>query len=128
MNFELTTLAQLTALLDEVKAHLMANELSEVQGGAILLALEEVVVNALHHSGIVENQGVSITCSVDEAKASIVIAYGGVPFDPSRSSAMKPVDPGRCGGDGLRLARNAVNNISYQRQSDINYVTLLLNR
>lgn len=89
-----------------------------------LLAVEEVVVNALKYSAGAISVGVTINATVEIGRVVTTIVYPGPYFDVSDPSKVKPIDSGRIGGHGLRLLHALAKEVDYTHADGINTITL----
>lgn len=92
------------------------------------LALEEAVVNVMDYAYPNGMAGsVSINARADGGSVTFVITDNGIPFDPT---AMKdvdttlPLEERNIGGLGIFLTRHIMDDMSYERSSDRNILTL----
>ena len=89
-----------------------------------LLAVEEVIVNALTHCRQAVKDGVTIDAAVGNARVVTTIEYPGPVFDLSDPAAILPKHPERIGGHGLRLLHAVAERLAYAYVDGINVVTL----
>ncbi|MBQ8308067.1 MAG: ATP-binding protein [Alistipes sp.] len=96
---------------------------------ALQLALEEVVVNAMHYAYPPGERG-EITVRIERQEESIccTVEDAGIPFDPTRASAANidlEAEERAIGGLGIHLARAVMDQMSYCRQEGRNQLKLI---
>ena len=89
------------------------------------MAFEEAVVNIVNHSHATE-----IELNVHSSKNKelcITLTDDGVPFDPtsSESDTSKAIDELQIGGLGLRLLKQMMDELHYQRTNERNQLTMI---
>lgn len=96
----------------------------------IELALEEILVNVISHSGLTEKDQIDLMvhCYIGRRIEFIVLDQG-TPFDPTQHQIKldrnAPIEEREIGGLGLFFTRNAVDTISYERKGNFNILTLI---
>lgn len=122
-------LARLYPWLDEAAAPL---GLSKQLMNSMHVALEEAVMNVVMHGFAPEHvQEIFIQFASEAAKAVIVVEDAGRPFDvtlateKSRPGSLLDAEPG---GLGIKLLRHYCKDISYERKSGCNRLTLGFSR
>lgn len=124
------------ALLDHVYSEIVL--LGEKEGWppklvyTVNLVLEELEVNALTHgreSGLEEYE-----ITIDSQPESVVVELSddGPPFNPLTDAPLpdldSPLESRPIGGLGIYLIKTMVDDISYRRETDRNYLTLEIGR
>ena len=124
------------ALLDHVYSEIVM--LGEKEGWppklvyTVNLVLEELEVNALTHgreSGLEEYE-----ITIDSQPESVVVELSddGPPFNPLTDAPLpdldSPLESRPIGGLGIYLIKTMVDDISYRRETDRNYLTLEIGR
>jgi len=103
---------------------------------ALLLCIEEAVSNVIRygyppdHRDIVHDQ-VRLTLAWDGDAATLTIEDQGVPFDPRDLAAPaqpKTVEEAQIGGLGIHLMRRYAETMDYQRDNNLNRLTLRIRR
>lgn len=89
-----------------------------------LLAVEEIVVNALAYSPTATEAGVTVDADVAASVVITTIVYPGPRFDVSDPAKIVPQDEDRIGGHGLRLLHALTRDVVYAHDDGINTVTL----
>ena len=116
-------LSVMDVMLDALETFLAGREVDGAGARRVMLAAEEIVVNAICHGGVPDHPA-AIRLDVRREHNRIVtkIAYQGVAFDPTLPRETRPVSLDRPGGQGLQLVRNAVDDFLYQRDGKRNIV------
>jgi anti-sigma regulatory factor (Ser/Thr protein kinase) len=108
--------------------------LSEAQARRLRLATEEFVTNIVTHGygGGAATADMEIAGGVETDRVWLTLIDWGPPFDPG--TVGRPVDLDRplagrqLGGLGLFLARDAADEIAYERSGGHNRTTIVINR
>lgn len=124
------------ALLDHVYSEIVT--LGEKEGWppklvyTVNLVLEELEVNALTHgreSGLEEYE---ITINSQPESVVVELSDDGPPFNPLTDAPVpdldSPLESRPIGGLGIYLIKTMVDEISYRRETDRNYLTLEIGR
>lgn len=109
------------AMMEEV------SRLAGFSGGErcdVIIAVDEALSNVIKHSckGDPDSQ-VSVSCVLDNGCLEIILSDRGEAFDPTKIEPPPP-DEVRPGGRGIYLMRSTMDEISFERNGDINRVRL----
>ncbi|MCR4922938.1 MAG: SpoIIE family protein phosphatase [Lachnospiraceae bacterium] len=89
----------------------------------VLLACDEILTNIVEYSGANE---ITFCCTEEDGNIIVQISDNGVYFDPVEySSEERSFDQLDQGGMGLRIARQTVSEMRYERAKDRNIVTMV---
>lgn len=96
----------------------------------VLVALDELVANALTHGARPGGPGVEVTVegTLESDRLVVMVRDGGEPFDPLAQAppdttlALEDREPG---GLGLHLVREMMDEVCYSRRGDQNEVVLV---
>ncbi|HEY0646344.1 ATP-binding protein [Phenylobacterium sp.] len=105
----------LPTLLDALEAHLLKAGASMSAVSAVMVAADEVLSNALDHSGA---QAITVTAAVRGGRVMVEVADDGAPFDPTLAPAPDtslPVGERQIGGLGVHLVRQLMDEVRYER-------------
>ena len=96
----------------------------------VMLALDEVVTNIVHHA-FDDNDvhEITITIAADAGVVTVVVTDGGRPFDPHTvppADVQAPLEHRPIGGLGVHLVRSLAQDMAYRRTDDRNVLTLRL--
>ncbi|MFC3226358.1 ATP-binding protein [Marinibaculum pumilum] len=100
------------------------------EGARMVLALDELVTNVMHHGGTGAQPVAEIEVSLDLAgdRVVAVIRDAGHPFNPltlPEPDVEAPLEARPIGGLGIHLARQLMDVIRYRRDGDRNCLTLV---
>jgi serine/threonine-protein kinase RsbW len=107
--------ADLPVVLDALEAHLAEAGAPMAAVSAIMIAADEVLSNALTHSGAGE---VSISARVRDGRVSVEVTDDGAPFDPTAAATPKTdlaLEEREVGGLGIHLVRELMDDVRYER-------------
>jgi anti-sigma regulatory factor (Ser/Thr protein kinase) len=95
----------------------------------IRLVCEEIIVNVIHYAypDGEGNVAVSYDISPDQGLLTITIADRGVPFNPLEKDdpdISLPLDERPIGGLGIFMVKSIMDEVRYQRENDMNTLTL----
>lgn len=124
------------ALLDHVYSEIV--RLGENQGWppklvyTVNLVLEELEVNALTHGRANGLEEYEITIASQPESVVVELSDDGPPFNPLTDAPLpdlnSPLESRPIGGLGIYLIKTMVDDISYRRETDRNYLTLQIGR
>ncbi len=114
--------------LERISVLLVRNGISNSLRRKILLATEEVSVNAIVHGGEEADDPLKIAVAISAQTVLVSVEYTGPEFDPSQSRFEKPADASTLGGHGLNLINKLAEKVSYSHVAGINSVELTLFR
>lgn len=123
---ELTELAQLPILVEELRKEIGLNE---EECFNLNLALEEAVTNVISYAFTddeVQTFTVDVLTKADQVE--ITITDNGVPFDPTEVPAVDttaPAEERQIGGLGIFLIMQLMSDVKYQRINNTNVLTLI---
>ena len=103
--------------------------LPEAVRRSLNVALDELLANELSHgmAGI-EDGSLTVEVVLDQERLVVTLTDDGPPFDPFRQAAPDttlPVDDRPIGGLGIHLARELMDEVSYERRDGTNIVVLV---
>lgn len=110
----------LPTLLDALEAHLVDAGASASTIGAVMVAADEVLSNALDHSGA---RAIAVTAAVREGRVTVEVTDDGEPFDPTSAATPDtslPVEERQIGGLGVHLVRRLMDDVRYERVGGCN--------
>ncbi|MDN3507148.1 MAG: ATP-binding protein [Simkaniaceae bacterium] len=121
------TISQLPAILTWVRSHLDQTALAKPEKMRLELALEEAIVNVIHHGkveelslGVRQNEGQQIEFELIDP---------GPAFNPlthiQADNADLPLEEQVPGGKGLILMRKCADALLYRRDDDLNVLTVV---
>ncbi len=115
LHSNLSDMERLSVWVDAIAAK---NGLAEPTKFAVHLCLEEVVSNAIRH-GYRSQPGQFVTVSYTEPQSGhyvFTVEDDGTPFNPLGLPALPAIgpDPGRLGGQGIRLLRGFADTLEYE--------------
>ncbi len=125
LDSELGELERLTSFIDAFCAR---EGVPEEICWDLQIALEELVVNAIHHGGCDPKEGaIRLSIRKDGGEVKAVLCDSGIPFNPleepppdlAGNLRERPV-----GGLGIHLVRNLIPSIHYERLGGRNYLYL----
>lgn len=108
--------------------------LSGEQARRLRLATEEFVTNIVNHGygGEATAADMEIAGGVESDRVWLTLIDSGPPFDPGTvgrpADLDRPLARRRLGGLGLFLARDAADEITYERSGGRNHTTIVVNR
>lgn len=121
MQFD-AKLSELDAMMTYFRSQISASG-SEPQKAE--LALEEILVNIIYHSG---SSHVHIDCSQDNYQIMLTIKDTGAPFNPleerERPDIEAAIEDRDIGGLGIYFMKKLVDDITYQRSGNENILTI----
>ncbi|MBN8726530.1 MAG: ATP-binding protein [Xanthomonadales bacterium] len=100
---------------------------ADAAAGRVLLALDELAANIVHHAGLAAGACFEVELSRAAGGLLVRVSDAGPPFDPT---AMQPVaaraalDEVTIGGFGLGLVRQLARSMEYRREGGRNHVSL----
>ena len=122
---DINTIPQLSEFIDTLCEEL---EIDMATVMSLNLAMEEAVVNVMDYAYPEGTTGeVSIEAIADDTQLHFVISDSGKPFDPTAkadvdttlSAEERPI-----GGLGIHLIRQIMDNVSYERKDEKNFLKL----
>lgn len=122
---DLTALETLTASLQQ---HADAENFSEAVAHRLVVIVEELFVNFVHHGGAVDGQ-FEVQIEPTDAGLQLHIADDGLPFNPLASQCVDTdadLAARDIGGLGLHLVRQFADDFAYLRMDDRNVVDIYL--
>ncbi|WP_293905420.1 ATP-binding protein [Phenylobacterium sp.] len=114
------------ALLDAIEAELAASEAPDSVIAPVLIALDEVISNALDHGGEAgATPMVRVTLRVGEGRVAVQVVDDGVAFNPIDQPAPDtalPMEARAIGGLGIHLVRKLMDAVDYDRRAGHNHL------
>lgn len=118
---ELKGLDDMEALHETLSERFKSTGVSDSDRRRFLVALEEIVVNAIVHG----RAAVSVTADTDDRSISATVRYQGEPYDVAAAArAAKAGTSDRPGGYGLYIAYRYVDSLRHGHADGQNVVTL----
>ncbi|NGX60447.1 MAG: Serine/threonine-protein kinase BtrW [Chlamydiae bacterium] len=121
------TIAKLPSILSWVRFHLDQTSLSKSEKMRFEIAMEEAIVNVIHHAKI-EKVHLSVRHEPGR-QIAFDLTDPGPPFNPlmhPEPLKQKPLlEEQSLGGKGLLLIRKCTDALSYRREDDMNILTLV---
>ena len=118
---ELKGLKDIEALNEALSERLKATGVSDSDRRRFLIALEEIVANAIVHG----RAAVSVTADAADRLISATVRYPGEPYDVAAAARAAKAGRGdRPGGYGLYIAYSYVDSLRHERADGRNVVTL----
>lgn len=105
----------LPTLLDALEAHMLEAGVPMSVVSAVMIAADEVLSNALDHSGA---QAITVTAAIGEGRVTVAVTDDGAPFDPTAAAAPDTslsVEEREIGGLGVHLVRRLMDEVRYER-------------
>ncbi|MEM6944301.1 MAG: ATP-binding protein [Pseudomonadota bacterium] len=118
------SLDDVPAVLDRLDCGLRGLPVQDRPRRRVLMATEELSVNAFMHGGACANCPVRVRLECDARSYLVQISFDGSAFDPTDTSAAGEQDPLTMGGNGLLLVQNLVDEIAYRREGETNLVSM----
>jgi anti-sigma regulatory factor (Ser/Thr protein kinase) len=101
------------------------NGLVPTQAARLAILVEELVINALEHGGVADDQRIDLTLADETGGLILTLSDPGTPYDP-RSHVRPDTVPERGGGAGLDLVLQWAEILDYRRKADRNELRLRL--
>jgi anti-sigma regulatory factor (Ser/Thr protein kinase) len=121
------SLENLEALRDFVAGYARRAGLDKAQVRRLELALEEAVVNIIHHAYGGQGGALELCCSPVQDGVAIRLVDEGPPFNPLEAPAVPPltdIASQRIGGMGIHMFRSLADGLSYRREKGRNVLTM----
>jgi serine/threonine-protein kinase RsbW len=112
--------ADLSAVLDALESHLAEAGAPIAAVSAVMIAADEVLSNALTHSGASE---VSLDVRVRDGRVRVEVVDDGMAFDPTAAAAPatdQALEDRDVGGLGIHLVRELMDDVRYERTAGRN--------
>lgn len=128
-NFQ-PSLDQLNRMLEFVSEQCHEAGFYESHLYQIELAVEEILVNILHHASLQKSGSIQIECTYNEHKQfSVVISDDGLPFNPldvgKRFDISAMMESKLIGGYGICFVLKIIDEIQYRYENGQNILTLV---
>ncbi len=124
-------LSHLPQILDWVRKQLESTPLDEAKKKQVELALEEAVVNVIHHGAAKTPLELKLSCSYEPSRQiAFDLSDPGPPFNPlthPEPSTDTPLEEREIGGLGLTFMRKCMDALFYRREEHQNILTLIKN-
>ena len=111
--------------LDEVSDEASSKGLSTELCYSLRLALEELLLNVLHHNSLHPEDEIAVSISWTEQELTLEISDPGTTFDPNLAPTPdleSPLEDRPIGGLGIHLVRKTSDEFSFKRSGDRNVV------
>ena len=122
------TLAGVSAAIDSARVFLEQSGAPPSGMFDVELALEELLVNAVRHSGLPEDtEDIALRLVLAEDEIHILIDAPGTAFDSTQGPPPDldlPVEERKIGGLGLHLVRAKARRMRYERRGAVNHLEL----
>lgn len=115
--------AELSDLMDAAEGWLAAEGVPSGAVAQIMVALDEVVSNALRHGSEGSSPAIAVAMNVGSGRVTVEVADDGAPFDPLAVAAPDiglPVESRPIGGLGIHLVRQLADAVEYRRENGCN--------
>ncbi len=99
--------------------------LAPAQAARLAILVEELVINALEHGGVADDQRIDLTLADENGGLIMTLSDPGTPYDP-RSHVRPDTVPERGGGAGLDLVLQWAEILDYRRIGERNELRLRL--
>lgn len=112
-------------LLEAIEAHFEDREVPPGPAAQLMIALDEVISNALDHGSETASPIVEIALDVHESRVDATVIDDGKAFDPLAApppDTSLSVDDRAIGGLGIHLVRELMDDISYSREGGRNHL------
>jgi len=111
------------ALIEAIEAHFEDNGVPPGPAAQVLIALDEVISNALDHGGETRAPIVEVAIDIHAGTISVAISDDGKAFDPLAApppDTSLSVEDRAIGGLGIHLVRELMDDVSYSRETGRN--------
>jgi serine/threonine-protein kinase RsbW len=115
------------AALDRCEAEVSGWGVGASQLGLLRLALEELLLNVCHHSGVGPEATMDVDLGLDAMALRLQVADPGPSFDPFAREAPdtgKPPEEREIGGLGIHFVQQTSSRCNWRRAADRNVVTV----
>lgn len=125
-------LENLYRMIQYVKDDSLAKGFDEAEFKQFEVAIEEALVNVIHH-GYRDSQGnINIICLSNPSQFHIVIEDTGIPHNPLSSRRIidpeEPIETRQPGGYGVHFMTEIMDEVLYERKTNKNCLTLMKSR
>ncbi len=115
------------AALDRCETEVSGWGVGASQLGLLRLALEELLLNVCHHSGLDPEATMDVDLGLDATALRLQVADPGPSFDPFAREAPdtgKPLEEREIGGLGIHFVQQTSSRCAWRREADRNVVTV----
>lgn len=115
------------AALDRCEVEVSGWGMDASQLGMLRLALEELLLNVCHHSGLGPEATMDVDLALDEVALRLQVSDPGPSFDPFAREAPDtglPPEERQIGGLGIHFVQQTSSRCSWRRAADRNVVTV----
>ena len=120
-------LAALALLQEGAGDWLRQAGVDEAAAARVLLALDELAANIVHHAGLGADARFEVALEREAGELRVRISDAGRPFDPTAATSPPPaatLDEVSVGGFGLGLVRRLARSMDYRREDGRNHLRL----
>jgi serine/threonine-protein kinase RsbW len=117
----------LTAFMDAIEAGLDEAGAPPSAVAPLMIAIDELVTNALSHGADGGEPVVEVKVRVEPGEAAIEVIDDGRAFDPTAAAApdlTQDLDERQIGGLGLHLVRRLMDAVAYERRPGHNHLRI----
>jgi serine/threonine-protein kinase RsbW len=117
----------LASFMDALEADLGAAGAPPGVVAAVMVALDEIVANALSHGADGREPAVEVKVRVGEGEVAVEVIDNGRAFDPTAAptpDVAGGVGERAIGGLGLHLVRRLMDAVAYERRSEHNHLRI----
>jgi serine/threonine-protein kinase RsbW len=124
-------LSSLTTMADAIEGYAADHVVPQDKTIELILALDEVVTNAISHGGLTPSDTIAVTIDLRDDAISATVEDHGSAFDPLNDApplATGSLEERPLGGLGLHIVRTIAKELSYQRIDGRNVLVMRLPR
>lgn len=111
------------ALLEAIETHLESRDVPPGTAAQLMIALDEVISNALDHGGEDHIPTVEVALDIENGSVTVEISDDGIAFDPLAAPAPDTslsVEDREIGGLGIHLVRELMDEVAYTHEAGRN--------
>lgn len=111
------------ALLEAIEVHLEERGVPAAPAAQVMIALDEVISNALDHGSETGSPSVEVALAVQGGAVEVDVSDNGKPFDPLAApppDTSLSIEERAIGGLGIHLVRQLMDHVAYSRDAGRN--------